>query len=142
MTGNPIELLVAREAEPDSPIAAATAAFIDMGFPFESASQFAHVAAEAIRTWLWRTMPCGCDPAYAERGLEDPHCSVHDLDRELGGDGEGRFFTPEMKRKRAAATAAQLKEEYGDDIYARVFAPLFVEQLELINRQEEQESYG
>lgn len=43
-----------------------------------------NAARESVIEVVLTRVPCVCDPAYHERGLEDPVCSHHDLARVLG----------------------------------------------------------
>ena len=139
MIDDPI-LPVIRAGVAVSPLPVVTAALIGAGLPAESAAKFADVAVEVVRSWLWGTAgrndECVCDPTYSERGLEDPRCPAHDYDRMLGGDGHGIRMTAAMQRERVAVTAAKLRDQLGEDIYAETLAPVFAKRLEEINATE------
>lgn len=105
------------------------------GLPEESAVKFAHIAVEVVRGYLWRMMPCTCDEVWTSRGLRDPQCSVHDYDQELGGDGNGSLLTVEREREQLIATAVRLQQQYGEEVYQRVFAPAYAALLEQVNRR-------
>lgn len=109
--------------------------FAAEGMPLESAEKYAYIAVEAVRQWCWTALPCTCDDAWSSRDLTDPSCSAHDLDIELGGDGDGNQMTPERLRERLAASAVRLREQYGEDLYQQLFAPWYAQQLEQINHR-------
>jgi hypothetical protein len=110
MSVDPIVPVVALGVS-ESPLPIVTAALIGAGLPAESAARFGEVAVDAMRMWMWEV-------------------AAGDVNRLLGGDG-GR--SPEEERAGLAHTAAGLLEQYGDEVYREVFAPLFVRLLQRVD---------